>query len=279
MMQFHTIMEKIFKSFFAIAMVIMLMAGMAACSADDNQPEEVAQPSLYSTVHVTVGADRDEAALVKVTRGVTHTITFATTDQLYVRKDWTDAGHHYIAYGKLPISNIHDSKTKATFSGDLTIKKENVSDPDPTFILKDSEATLWASSLTGTDEAGYTFTPGLVATATKSLGAALADFSYIHGTIDASDKVTLLPYSAFLNCQIGNLKESTNYNVSLKNPDLGPISVTSDGVGQAHFIAWLPTGPVTDLKILISDTLKVELGSRTLETIVYNVNRPAWKVN
>lgn len=284
-------MEKMFSKTGWLVMAAALTMGMASCSSDENMIEEQPkQPTAKNSFHVTVGAGIDNGTMTRATVDDSETdgngkpmrkLLFSEGDQLYVMGESEIGGYHYDMNGLLSIGNITGDGTQATFSGDLTafhIDPEAPDNPEIT-TLEHFTARLVAYNYGGSiyglpEECSYK--EGI--TATETLNEAIARHSYVEGEIDASANVTLTAKSAFLNCAISGLTPGDTYEVKMVQHMDQPVSVTADAEGKLNFVAWLLTGDVNDLTILIGDDKAVKLGSKTLAAKVYNVTRAAQNI-
>ena len=286
-----------------LVMAAALTMTLAACSSDDNVIDEPIQPTgTATTMHVTVGADISDGTTTRATvddsqtdgNGKTlRTLKFTDGDQLFVRYGGTIGDYGYDISGTLAtISNIGADALTAQFSGDITVKKwkwgdENadqsaIPDPDLSLLTDCHVAYLipanHGASMAIEDIGGGTYdcfyNEGM--TATETLNEAIARHSYATGEIDASQNVTLTAASAFLNCTVTGLDATTAYDVRMaKGAD--PVSVTTDGDGALHFVAWFRTeGMPMQYTIYVGTNKRVLLGEKTLAAgKVYNVNRAA----
>ena len=274
-----------------LVMAAALTMGMASCSSDENMIEEQPeQPTAKNLFHVTVGAGIDNGTMTRATvddsetdgNGKTlRTLKFTEGDQLYVMGESEIGGYHYDMNGLLSIGNITGDGTQASFSGDLTAFHYDPEAPDNPEIttLEHFIARLVAynngGSIYGLPEQ-CSYQEGI--TATETLNEAIARHSYVEGEIDASANVTLTAKSAFLNCAISGLTAGDTYEVKMADHMDQPVSVTADAEGKLNFVAWLLTGEVNDLTILIGDDKYANLGSKTLAAKVYNVTRAAQNI-
>lgn len=280
-----------------------LTMGLTACSNDDNLTEAPVQPTNTSTMHVTVGAGIGDGTTTRATvddsqtdgNGKTlRTLKFTEGDQLYVRYGGMIGSYGYDIYGILTTtgSSIGADGLTAQFSGDLTVQKwkwgdenaeqSSIPDPDLSLLTDCHFARLipadHGASLVLEDRGDGIYDcfyrEGL--TATETLNEAIARHSLVSGEIDASQNVTLTAESAFLNCTVTGLDASTAYDVRMaKGAD--PVSMTTDGDGALHFVAWYRTegGPM-QYTFYVGNNKRVLLGEKTLTAgKVYNVNRAA----
>ena len=262
-------------------MAAALVMGLASCSSDDNMMNE--QPPVAptaKTIHVTVGAGMDNGTTRAIVNqdGTTRTLLFGEGDQLSVVGSRDIGDYHYDITGVLSIGTITGDGTQATFSGDLTLHHDDPTAPDDPEISSlenfmarlvpyNNGGTIW-----GLPERAF-YQEGI--TATETLNEAIARHSYVEGFIDASSNVTLTAQSAFLNCTISGFTAGYTYEVKIAEHMDQPVSITADSDGKLNFVAWLLTGEVSNLTILIGDDKAVTLGSKTLAAKVYNVTRTA----
>lgn len=281
-----------------LVMAAALTMTFAACSSDDNVIEKPIQPTTTSTMHVTVGAGISDGTTTRASvddsqkdgNGKTlRTLKFTDGDQLNVFYYGTIGDYGYEIFGTLTtISNISADGLSAQFSGDITVKKWRSSEgegeiPDPDLAQLNNRFAILipanhGASMELMDIGGGTYAwnyyEGM--TATETLNEAIARHNYVRGEIDASQNVTLTPESAFLNCTVTGLDASTAYDVRMaKGAD--PVSVTTDGTGALHFVAWFRTdGYQRQYTIYIGNNKRVVLGEKTLAAgKVYNINRAA----
>ena len=282
-----------------LVMAAALTMTFAACSSDDNVIEKPIQPTTTSTMHVTVGAGISDGTTTRTSvddsqkdgNGKTlRTLKFTDGDQLYVRYGGMIGDYGYNIFGILTtISNIGDDGLSAQFSGDITVKKWRSSEgegeiPDPdlsqliachiAYLIPANHGVSMELMDRGDGFYDCLYREGL--TATETLNEAITRHSCVSGEIDASQNVTLTPESAFLNCTVTGLDASTAYDVRMvKGAD--PVSVTTDGDGALHFVAWFRTdGWPMQYTIYIGNNKRVVLGEKTLAAgKVYNVNRAA----
>ena len=279
-----------------VMMAAALTLGMTACSSENDLAEEPTPQTAVTaqTIHVTVGAGIGDGTATRAMveqDGTTRTLKFTAGDKLWIdgQKHIEEGDYWYNIQGQLAIGTIGTDGTTAEFSGDLTVSKWKESDPDLDLSsLEGLFATLIPAGSTCIKVETYpnghmdliSEPRGI---ATGELNALMATNTEVSGTFADASNVTLKARTAFFNCTVTDLDPSTAYDVSLNKGD--EVSVTTDGDGNLHFLAWfylnnesgqgVPYDDIHDLRFYIGTNKRVSLGDKTLYAKVYNVTRAA----
>ena len=281
-------------------MAAALVLGMTACSSEDGVIEEQMpqQPAAQTAtkIHVTVGAgisDGDAATRATVEQtGTTRKLKFSAGDKLWVSNMISQGGNMYAVSGTLAIGTIGTDGTTAQFSGDLSVFKYNSSFPDLEDLssLEDFTAVLIpAGSTSIKTEMNQGIGLELMTyeekgVATGALNDLMAKNTYVRGLFADASNVTLNASTAFFNCTVTGLDNETAYDVRAGNTG-EPVSITSDGEGNLHFLAWYhledededgrPFEYISDLRFVIGTNKCVRLSGKSLYAKVYNMTRAA----
>ena len=280
-------------------MAAALALGMTACSGEKDLAEEPTTQTAAQTatkIHVTVGAgisDGDAATRATVEQtGTTRKLKFSAGDKLWVSNMISQGGNMYAVSGTLAIGTIGTDGTTAQFSGDLSVFKYNSSFPDLEDLssLEDFTAVLIPAGSTsiktemnqGIGLEVMTYEEKGVATG--ALNDLMAKNTYVKGRFADASNVTLNASTAFFNCTVTGLDNETAYDVRAGNTG-EPVSITSDGEGNLHFLAWYhledededgrPFEYISDLRFVIGTNKCVRLSGKSLYAKVYNMTRAA----
>ena len=267
----------------------------ACSSSEDSVTEEKPAAQTVTKIHVTVGAgisdgDGQTRATVEQT-GTTRKLKFSAGDKLWVYRQKSQGGNMYVFAGTLAIGTIGTDGTTAQFSGDLSVYKSNSSAPDPDLsslegfmavlipagstCIKAEMDQFYGQELMTYEEKGV---------ATGALNDLMAKNTYVRGLFADASNVTLNASTAFFNCTVTGLDNETAYDVRAGNTG-EPVSITSDGEGNLHFLAWYHLEDedeygrafeyTSDLRFVIGTNKCARLSGKSLYAKVYNMTRAA----
>ena len=305
-------MKKILRNTGWLVMAAALVLGMTACSSEDDLAQEQTAGKTVSSIGVTVSAGFADGEATTRSAVVTEDgklkLTFTTGDRLFVRGVISGTNPEKIVAGYLTIvSTPAAGATEASFSGTLDVYVRNGGNYEPsTYTFADADDPLaqcneimaWlihkdagsAFELGNTYEIYYN-----AASMAASVNELMTTCLPVCGTYNGSSfplKVTTTPGDdsskyPILNVSVtGGLEAGGTYSVILlKNGNYmgGTLgNVQADADGKASFACYTETsdasGAWTFRFINISspyDWKKVTLGSKALESKIYNASRAA----
>lgn len=284
----------------ALTIAAALSITTISCSSDDTLTTPPEQTQVTNGVQVTVGVSladdaitRSEVTETTDANGKKRTLKFTSYDQLYVfgeiDGDTRVAGLLDMKNGTLSL----DGKS-AKFTGTIkaydysgTEKPYNFGDSDPLALCAQTAATgtvVQEGHTLGavTISKGYPAQIDYSKMVAASVNTLMAEELYVHGAYVSSTKSFALSCNApIINSTISGLTASKYYRAYLKKDGSGSDGVLfqsdANGVGAFAFATSHSGSGAYTIDITDNNTSAtvgtIDLGTRSLEAKVYNVNR------
>ena len=300
-------MKAMIKLFGAAVLAASVTLAMSSCQKENNVEEprqhEVDAPETTSGIHVNVGAGIVDTKSAVVTDGDgNRTLTFTSGDQLYVRAnlqiDFGNGNVDCVLTGYLDIATIGDGATSATFEGDLSLYKYESWTPELTSydFGTDNPLDLCDHAQALLVHAGSSLIDGrYIEQIASTVNELMTSCLSVSGTYNTSTHSFSLSAAGtggqetpIFNCTISGLAPNTLYEVVLLTGDnadnasgdkvLGGITASS--LGEVSFACYSTL--YCDKAYYYAfrfkngnNWMRAELGTKKLESKVYNITRTA----
>ena len=295
-------MKKAIRFFSAAVLAAFVAMAGTSCQKETNveAPEETVDvPEAASGIHVTVGAGIvDTKSLVVMGENNRRTLTFTSGDKLFVKGSLTlDLGEGNVACtlsGNLAVKSIEVDGTNATFEGDLTLYKGddavsyNFGQDNPLDLCTSARALLVHEGSTLLGESYFE----RIAPTVKELMETCLNVSGGYDQTTQSFSLSAAGTSGdvipIFNCNIGGLEHNTLYEVYLligddaddASGDMLLGGIQSNGLGEATFACYTSISATKPYYYALrfkngNDWMRAELGTKQLESKVYNITRTA----
>ena len=294
-------MKAMMKLFGAAILAAAVTLATASCQKENQNDNITPSEQAVSGIHVSVNAGIVETKSAVVTESGVRTLTFTTGDKLNVRASLTlDLGEgdvYCTLSGELDVATIGNPATSATFEGDLTLYKGydvvsyNFGTNNPLDLCTSARASLIHEGTSAS------FTPGMgyfeqVASSVDELMTNCLNVSGDYDTQSHSFSLSAGGTSGMVlpifNCTITGLAPSTPYEIYLligdnadnASGDMALGGMTSNGMGQLTFACYSSIYSSQAYYYAFrfkngNDWMRAELGSKQLESKVYNISRAA----
>ena len=304
-------MKKTISIFSAIVLALYVSMAGTSCQKETNveTPEEtVVVPEAASGIHVTVGAGITDTKSAVVTENGVRTLTFTSGDKLSVQGSLTlDLGEgdvHCTLSGELDVATIDTPATSATFEGDLKLYKAvgmsqeevfyDFGPNNPLDLCYSARALLvheGTSIISGAMMGGGSYFEQIASTVEELMTNCLnvyGDYDTQSQSFSLSAAGTSGGVLPIFNCNISGLAPNTPYEIYLligddaddAGGDMALGGMTSNGMGQLTFACYSSIYASQAYYYAFrfkngNDWMRAELGSKQLESKVYNITRTA----
>lgn len=294
-------MKTVIRIFSAIVLAAFVSMAGTSCQKETNveTPETpIDVPETASGIHVKVSAGIVDTKSAVVTENGVRTLTFTSGDKLFVKGSLSlDLGEGKVACtlsGNLAVVSIEGDGTNATFEGDLTLYKGDdavsydFSQNNPLDLCSSARALLVHERSTLVGESYFE----RIAPTVKDLMETCLNVSGAYDITTKSFSLSAAGTSGdvipIFNCNIGGLAANTLYEVYLligdnANDASGDVAlggIQTSGMGEATFACYTSISATKPYYYAFrfkngNDWMRAELGTKQLESKVYNITRTA----